>query len=44
VSSNRITDIRIPKFRTFPNRQEAEMAQYVLRVELEPIRKRKGHG
>jgi hypothetical protein len=42
LHSSRITDIRIRKFRTYSNRQEAEMVQYVLRVELEPIRKRKG--
>ena len=39
--SNRIKDIRIQKIRTFSNRQEAEMVQYVLSVELQPIRKRK---
>jgi len=39
--SNRIKDFRIQKIRTFSNRQEAEMVQYVLSVELQPIRKRK---
>lgn len=40
LHSDTIADILVKKFRTFSNRQEAEMVQYVFSVELESIRKR----